>query len=105
MKSDLIEEVLDSEFNDGSGRTFREFLSDCLILLFKESESFSGKCAASDTLWSHTVCECLLPLDGKIGHYEDYNENEKEFVLDDFKAAKRAFTMVINRTLGTMRRG
>lgn len=104
MKEDMIEKVLDSEFKDGTERSFREFLADCIIQLFVDADSFNGKRAASNSDWYHVACECLLPMDGKIGHYEDYNETEKEFVLDDYKAADKALIKIVNRTLGTSRK-
>jgi hypothetical protein len=103
MKEDTIKKVLDSEFKDGDGRTFREFLADCIIQLFVDTDHFSGNKAASDSDWYHVACECLLPLDDKIGHYEDYDETEQEFVIDDYKAADQALVKVINQTFGTKR--
>ena len=106
IKEDTIEKVLDAPFNDGDGRTFREFLADCLIALFVQGDSFSGKRAVSDSGWYSVACECLLPLDVKIGHYETYDEatDEKEFTIDDCKAADKALTKVINRVFETRRK-
>jgi hypothetical protein len=100
---DTVKQVLASEFKDNSGRTFREFLADSIIKLFKYPDSCCIDLAASNPGWYHTAFECLLPLDPKIGHYEDYNETEKEFVLDDYNAANTALVHVINTIFKTTR--
>ena len=104
MRDDIIEEVLDSEFRDGSNRTLRDFLADCLVKLFVEHGNFDGLRAASDSSWYYTLCECLLPLDPHIGHYEKFNETETEFVIDYHQAAEKALVHVVNKTFGTIRR-